>query len=197
MLCWSSGPSGPAGFVRIDNAPAFPQVGEWRPGAFCRFVQNCAACGLRIADTSASTNGWSVPTMQLHSGGWWPLVKADILPKLALSDLRKCRAVVRSCERREGGGACGLRIADNSAAINDWSSPTMQLHSGGWWSLVKADIFLKSGLGYLQKSRTVVRSCERREGSVLADPALRTTPPPPMIGPHPLCSCIAVGGGPS
>ena len=93
--------------------------------------------GLRIADNSAATNGWSAPTMQRHSDEASAVVKVDILPKSTLSDLRKCRAVVRSCESRKVAGACGLRIADNSAATNGWSAPTMQLHSGGWWSLVK------------------------------------------------------------
>ena len=89
----------------------------------------------RIADNPAATNDCQSPAMQLHSGETSAVVKVDILPNSTLSDLRKCRALVRSCESRKVAGAYGLHIADNPAATNGWSAPTMQLHSGGWWSL--------------------------------------------------------------
>ena len=78
------------------------------------------------------TDDCQSPTMQLHSGETSAVVKVDNLPKLTLNDLRKCRAIVRSCESRKVAGAYGLHIADNPAATNGWSAPAMQLHSGGW-----------------------------------------------------------------
>ena len=129
----------------------------------CSGIVVAGACGLRIADNPDGTNGWSAPTMQLHSDEASAVVKVDVLPNSALSDLRKCRAIVKSCESRKMAGACGLRIADNPDGTNGWSAPTMQLHSDEASAVVKVDVLPNSALSDLRKCRAIVKSCESRK----------------------------------